>query len=237
MRRVRRARRRSRHAAPLSALRCLGEPRHCWINQRRAEASARRITPCCKEFEAGGLAELDAEELAIAIWEDIAAQAQAGGLHDLHHARKQSVLALAKSDQRARPITPAGFCADRARADRQVRGAESVQPSQPSPVRSALCQIPRWPLAGRSDPNMLEPPLGFSVDAMEPVGEAHEIISKATPVIAHPGGALGGEDDVGSVALEGSAEPASPPSPSPAAAHERLAEILPKITIRRRPLK
>ena len=39
----------------------------------------RRLPPdhaLLKEFEAGGLAELDAEEMAIAVWEDITAQAQ-----------------------------------------------------------------------------------------------------------------------------------------------------------------
>lgn len=74
-----------------------------------------------------------------------------------------------------------------------------------------------------SDPNMLEPPLGFSVDAMDPMGEAHEI-AKATPV-SPDDAALG----------EGAPADQSPqslsPSPSTAA---RLGE--PKI-IRRRSLR
>jgi hypothetical protein len=73
---------------------------------------------------------------------------------------------------------------------------------------------------------MPEPPLGFSVEDMVPVGEAHEI-EKATPVSSSAGVALG--EDVPAEAV-----PASPSSasPSPAAAAQ-LAELLPKITRRR----
>ena len=80
------------------------------------------------------------------------------------------------------------------------------------------------------DAHPTEPPLGYSVEEMQPVGEAHEI-ERATAVTApFPAVRLGGEDVV-----REPPEPASPPSP--AAAHERLAELLPRITIRRRPLR
>ena len=94
------------------------------------------------------------------------------------------------------------------------------------------------------DAQPLEPPLGYSVDALEPCGEAHEVAAslsaiERTTAVTAPSSAvrLGGEDVDTHGAWEGlSAEPASPPSPT-AAAHQRLAELLPQITIRRRPLR
>lgn len=78
---------------------------------------------------------------------------------------------------------------------------------------------------------MLEPPLGFSVDAMEPYGEPHEVAASVAEAAA-PGANATGEGEVAGVALEGSAK--SAPSPSNAAeAHERLAQVLPKIITRR----
>lgn len=81
---------------------------------------------------------------------------------------------------------------------------------------------------------MLEPPLGFSVEDMVPSGEHFEIAASVATPTSSPGLARGGED-VSGVALEGSAATASPPSPT-AAAHERLAQILPN-AIRRRKLR
>lgn len=85
-----------------------------------------------------------------------------------------------------------------------------------------------------SDPNMLEPPLGYSVDAMEPVGEIHE--QKATSSGSSSGGGVAeGGSDVAS-GWPGRVSPKSALPPTTAAAHERLGEILPKM-IRRRPLR
>jgi hypothetical protein len=84
------------------------------------------------------------------------------------------------------------------------------------------------------DPQPTEPPLGYSVDALEPVGEAQEVaaslsaIEKATSASAPAAVALGEVAPAGVVP----AQPSSP-SPSQAAAHERLAEVLPKIITRR----
>ena len=105
----------------------------------------------------------------------------------------------------------------------------------------------------------LEPPLGFSVDDMPPVGEPHEI-AKATPA---PGGLALGEGApaepqssssppsstvatsaaVHPAGLEGGGDVASgwpgrvsPKSAPPPTAHERLAQVLPQI-IKRRSLR
>ena len=82
-------------------------------------------------------------------------------------------------------------------------------------------QYPRLPAGSpwAGDPVGLEPPLGFSVDAMEPTGEAHEIQASL---------ATGSPVPVASGAEEGAPLASSAPDP-----HAQLAELLPKIAMKK----
>lgn len=73
----------------------------------------------------------------------------------------------------------------------------------------------------------LEPPLGFSVNAMEPTGEAHEIqasLATGSPVPVATAGAKEGA-------------PLASSAPDPSSAHAQLEQLLPKIAIKRKPRK
>jgi len=116
------------------------------------------------------------------------------------------------------------------------RFAALAQERAANPTVAGAEPFVRYPggAAWTRDQNMLEPPLGIDVNAMEPTGEAHEVAASLSAIEKATSAPSPGDAALGAAPVDRPHQTSSSSLPSAAAAHERLAELLPRIaTIRR----
>ena len=182
--------------------------------------------PLLKQFEVG-LAGLVAEHVAVAIWDDIAAQEKKRKSNRLKEVHMNNTSSKSERNSLAGSSTATTYH-QQASAQIALEGTGRFALSNDRSAQPAVSgsePLVRYPggAAWTRDPHPTEPPLGVSVEAMEACGEPHEVAaSVAATAVAHPA------DAGGDVARAGMLPPHAPEPapPSPQVASDEAALVV-----------